>query len=135
MVVGEVTEWMVNAFSDNLIQIFQQQGTKLRRTTRERSVTGAVDFWERIGKTAAVKKLVRHSDTPQIDTPHSRRMVAPADWEWADLIDKQDDYRVLTDPRSEYVKAGAWLWGVRSTRQLSADSTLTPRLEIMAGSR
>lgn len=93
----------VSQFKDNVTMLYQQDGSKLRGNVRERSVTGSSDFWDLLGPTAAVKKTTRHGDTPQVDTPHSRRMVVPVDYEWADLIDKQDDYRIiLTDLKSSY---------------------------------
>ena len=46
------------------------------------------------------ERVSRHSDTPQIDTPHSRRRVSMSDYEWADLIDQQDRVRTLIDPTS-----------------------------------
>lgn len=93
----------VSQFKDNVTALYQQAGSKLRGTVRERAVTGAADFWDLLGPTAAIKKTTRHADTPQVDTPHSRRMVVPVDYEWADLLDKQDDYRIiLTDLKSSY---------------------------------
>lgn len=92
----------VSQFKDNVTMLYQQPGSRLRGTIRERPVSGASDFWDLVGPTAAVKKTTRHSDTPQVDTPHSRRMVVPVDYEWADLIDKQDIYRILIDPQSAY---------------------------------
>jgi hypothetical protein len=53
----------------------------------------------------------RHADTPQIDTPHSRRRVSLADYEWADLIDNADKVRLLIDPTSSYAKAAAAAMG------------------------
>jgi hypothetical protein len=92
----------VNQYKDNVTMLYQQAGSKLRGTVRERPVTGASDFWDLLGPTAAIKKTVRHADTPQVDSQHTRRMVVPEDWEWADLIDKQDLYRILIDPESSY---------------------------------
>lgn len=95
------TAW-VNQYKDNVTALYQQQGSKLRGTVLERTVTGQADFWDQLGPTAAVKKTVRGSDTPRVDSPHSRRMVVPTDYEWADLVDKQDIYRILIDPQSAY---------------------------------
>lgn len=95
------TAW-VNQYKDNVTALYQQKGSKFRGNVRERSVTGASDFWDLLGPTAAIKKTTRHADTPQVDTPHTRRMVVPVDYEWADLIDKQDIYRILIDPQSAY---------------------------------
>lgn len=104
---SHISEAYVQQFADNVYFLFQQMGTKLRGTTREQRCVAAKDSWQRIGPVTAVKKTVRHGVTPQIDTPHSRRMIDLADWEWADLIDKQDVYRVLIDPQSAYTQQGA----------------------------
>jgi hypothetical protein len=59
-------------------------------------------FFDRLGATAAVLKSVRHGATPIVDSPHSRRAVVMADYEWADLVDQQDEIRILIDPKSQY---------------------------------
>jgi hypothetical protein len=53
----------------------------------------------------------RHDDTPQIDTPHSRRRVSLVTSRWADLIDKADTVRTLIDPQSPYAMNAAWSAG------------------------
>jgi len=42
--------------------------------------TGASDFWDQLGPTAAIKKTTRHSDTPQVDTPH------PGAWSFPSIM-------------------------------------------------
>lgn len=54
-----------------------------------------------------MQRSSRHQDTPLVTTPHSRRQVALADYEWADLIDNQDKVRMLADPTSTYAQAAA----------------------------
>ena len=44
----------------------------------------------------------RHSDTPLMNTPHSRRRVTAAPYNWADLIDTSDKLRILFDPTGPY---------------------------------
>ena len=63
--------------------------------------------FEQIGKAAAVQKVSRHSDTPLVETPHSRRMVTLTSYEWADLVDDADKIRMLIDPASTYARAAA----------------------------
>jgi len=100
-----ISEVHVRQFKDNLTMLYQQTQSRLRGTVMERSVTGEVDFWDRVGVTNAQQKLTRHTDTPQIDTPFSRRMCTVGDWHTGDLIDKQDVIRVLTDPTSPTTQA------------------------------
>ena len=60
-----------------------------------------------VGVTAAQLRTSRHGDTPQIDTPHSRRRLSLADYECADLVDDVDKVRMLVDPTSSYARAAA----------------------------
>lgn len=106
-----ITEAFVQQFGANVFHLSQQKGSRLRGAVRQESQTGESQFFDRIGKVSAVKKAGRHSSTPQLDTPHSRRMVTLEDYEWADLIDKQDKVRMLNDPASEYVMAAMWAMG------------------------
>ena len=46
-----------------------------------------------------------------METPHARRMVTMATYEYADLIDDPDKVRTLTDPTSSYARAAAMAMG------------------------
>jgi len=86
-------------------------GSLLRDKVRVESVVGKNAFFDQVGSVTAQLKVSRHSDTPQIDTPHSRRRVSLADYEFADLIDQQDKVRLLIDPTSSYAQAAAMAMG------------------------
>lgn len=101
----------VKQFGQNVWHLAQQKGSKLRNSVRNESVKGDSRFFDRIGSTTAVIKAGRHSNTPQIDSEHSRRMVTLKSYEWADLIDKADKVRMLIDPTNEYVMAAMWAMG------------------------
>lgn len=107
----EVDKAFVQQFSANLIHLAQQRGSKLAGTVMRKDVTGKYAHFDRLGATSAQKRTTRHGDTPLIDTPHSRRRVGLDDYEWADLIDQQDEVRMLIDPKSAYAQAGAWALG------------------------
>jgi len=94
-----------------VFRLAQQKGSRLRGAVKSETVTGTSHYFERIGATAAQVRTTRHSNTPQIDTPHSRRKVTLADYDWADLIDQEDKVRMLISPQSEYAKAGAYAMG------------------------
>lgn len=103
-----ITNAFVNQYKSNVIQLAQQKGSRLESKVRvERDVNSNQYFFERLAKAAAVKKVSRHSDTPQLDSNHDRRMVTLVDYEWADLIDKEDKVRILINPESEYAIAAA----------------------------
>ena len=107
----QITTSFVNQYATNVLMLSQQKGSRLRNTTRNEPVTGKNAFIERIGTVAAVKRTSRHADTPQLDTPHSRRRVSLVDYDWADLIDDLDKVRLLIDPTSPYAQAGSWAMG------------------------
>jgi len=86
----------------------QQQGSRLRPFVRNETIRGKSSFFDRIGKMEAAQKAGRHSNTPQTDTPHTRRMLTTLDFEIADLIDDQDKVKMLGDPQNEYLMAQVW---------------------------
>ena len=108
---SQVTTAFVQQYSANIQMLSQQMGSLLRDKVRLESVVGKNAFFDQVGKVTAVLKTSRHSDTPQIDTPHARRRVSLADYEFADLIDQQDKVRLLIDPTSSYAQAAAMAMG------------------------
>jgi hypothetical protein len=108
---NQITTAFVQQYSSNVQMLSQQMGSLLRGVVDVESVVGKNAFFDQVGKTTAVLRTSRHSDTPQIDTPHSRRRVSLADYEWADLIDNADKVRLLIDPTSSYAKAAAAAMG------------------------
>jgi len=108
----EVNKAFAQKFRDSFIHLVQQKGSRLREYIRVNTdVQGKYDHFDRLGNTSAQKITSRHSDTPLIATPHSRRRVSMEDYNWADLVDKADKVRMLADPTSEYMKAGVWAMG------------------------
>ncbi len=107
----EITTPFVDAFKSNVIHLVQQRGSRLAGLVRREDVNGKRYPFERIGAVAARKRTSRHSDTPRMDTPHSRRWVSLADYDWADLVDDEDKARLLISPESEYAMTGAWALG------------------------
>lgn len=119
----QITEARVLQFNANVFHLSQQKGSRLQDKVRKESQRGKAQFFDRIGQVEATKRVGRHSSTPQMDTPHSRRMVTIEDYEWADLVDDQDKIRMLFDPTSEYAMAAAWAFG-RSKDSVIIDAAL-----------
>jgi hypothetical protein len=107
----QITTAFVEQYSANVLQLSQQRGSRLRAAVRVEPVTGKNAFIDSIGAVTAQRRTARHADTPQLDTPHSRRRVSLADYDWSDLIDDLDKVRLLADPTSPYALAGAWAMG------------------------
>jgi hypothetical protein len=108
---SQITTAFVQQYSANIQMLSQQMGSLLRDNVRVESVVGKNAYFDQVGSVTAQVKTSRHSDTPQIDTPHSRRRVSLADYEFADLIDQQDKVRLLIDPTSSYAQAAAMAMG------------------------
>ena len=81
----QITTAFVNQYSSNVQLLSQQMGSLLRSAVDVETVNGDKAFFEQVGSAAAEEKTTRNSDTPLMDTPHSRRMVTLADYEYADL--------------------------------------------------
>jgi len=104
---SQITTSFVEQYSSNVALLSQQLSSKLRSSVDVETITGSSAYFEQIGATAATLRTSRHGDTPQIDTPHSRRKLSLADYEWADLIDDADKVRALVDPTSVYARNAA----------------------------
>jgi len=101
----------------------QQKGSLLRGSVDVETVVGNNAFFEQVGSATAQKRVSRHSDTPQLDTPHAKRRVSLVDYEYADLIDQQDKVRTLIDPTSAYANAAAFALGRSMDDEIIAAAT------------
>lgn len=107
----EITKAQVQQFSDNLIMLAQQKGSRLRDRVSSKVVTGNAAYFERLGPTEVLVRTSRHSASPMVDTPHSRRMVTINSYEWGDAVDKQDEVRMIIDPKGPYSQNAAYAFG------------------------
>ena len=107
----QITTAYVQQYSANVQLLSQQMGSRLRDAVRLETVVGKNAFIDQIGSVTAQLRSSRHADTPQIDTPHQRRRLSIASYEFADLIDDQDKVRMLIDPTSSYAQAAAAAMG------------------------
>ena len=101
----------VNQYRNNISLLVQQKGSRLRPFVRVEPQNAEFEFYDRIGATEAVEITGRHQDTPLISTPHDRRRVSLRDYDWADLIDRQDRLRMLIDPTSAYALNAVFAMG------------------------
>ena len=104
---SQITTSFVEQYSSNVALLSQQLGSKLRSSVDVETVVGKNAFFEQLSATSAALRTSRHGDTPQVDTPHSRRRVSLVDYEYADLIDNQDKVRTLID--NLFVSITNWL--------------------------
>jgi hypothetical protein len=121
----QITTAFVEQYSSNIQMLSQQKGSLLRDKVRLESVVGKNAFFDQVGSVTATVRSSRHSDTPQADTPHSRRRVTLVDYEFADLIDDLDKVRMLADPTSSYAMAAAYAMGRAMDDNIIAAATGT----------
>lgn len=104
----EISVAEVEQFRSNVIHLAQQKTSRLWSFVQLKdNVKGKAEYFERIGKSKMRKRTTRHPDSPQMDTPHSRRKVSLATTDWGDFVDTADMHRVLIDPVSAYTASAS----------------------------
>jgi hypothetical protein len=129
----QITTAFVEQYSSNIQMLSQQKGSLLRDKVRLESVVGKNAFFDQVGSVTATVRSSRHSDTPQADTPHSRRRVSLVDYEFADLIDDLDKVRMLVDPTSSYALAAAYAMGRAMDDAIIAAATGSANTGVAGG--
>lgn len=103
-----ITVASVQQYRANVELLLQQEGSRLRDKVMTGSHTGkAASIVEQFGEATAQAKTGRHSDTPLLDLTQDKRWVHPTDYEWATLIDTQDQLRSIVDLNSPIARAGS----------------------------
>lgn len=106
-----ITTSLTNGYRSNVELLLQQKGAKIVRTVRRENQMNEFEFFDRLKPTTANEITDRHGDTVLVNTVHDRRRVHLRDFDWADLIDRQDDVRSLADFTSPYAMNGAMALG------------------------
>ena len=90
------------------MQLAQQKYSKLMGVAYVKpNVSGKVFYQDQIGKWAMETKASRNVQTPNNDPTLSRRMATMVDYHDNRLLDRGDELRMLSDPRSAYTIAAA----------------------------
>jgi len=100
----QITTAFVQQYHDLVERLLQQFNSKFRNAVRVESQQGEQAYWEQIGSVEAEEVFTRYADSPQMDTPHARRMVTLRQWDVGDYIDRFDRVKLLIDPSSTYVQ-------------------------------
>ncbi len=100
------------AYGRNIMQLAQQKYSKLVNYVFMRpNVTGKTFFQDRIGEWSMSVKGGRNVATPNNDPSLSRRRGTLVDYHDARLLDRGDELRCISDPRSAYTIAAAGALG------------------------
>lgn len=93
-------------YSENIMQLAQQKMAKLWYPSYQKTnVRGKNVFQDQIGEWTMSKKTGRHPATPSSDPRLARRMVVMDAFHDAVLLDRSDELKVISDPRSAYTIA------------------------------
>lgn len=102
----EIPTHYVKQFSAGIRLLQQQMPSRFGEAVDvEPGVVGDRAFFDQVDSVEMVDITDRHGDTQINDTPHRRRMVTMFPAERADLIDRADVRRVLTNPQSAYSRS------------------------------
>ena len=97
----DITNAFVQQYSENVLVLSQQKGSKLRNSvTVETGVKGQFAFKDQVGATTYNTVISRNGDSPLNQTPFSRRRAQMVGRDWGDLVDKLDEVQMLIDPTS-----------------------------------
>ena len=96
------------AYSQNIMQLAQQKYSKLMNTVYMKpNVRGKTFFQDQIGEWAMETKGSRNTQTPNNDPNLARRMGVMIDYHDNRLLDRGDELKSISDPRSAYTIAAA----------------------------
>lgn len=123
-----LTTHYVQQYSTNVQLLLQQQGSKLRNAVTLGSYTGkAASPVDQIGKVEMQSVTSRFSPMGRVDAPTDRRWVYPSDFDLPQLIDSFDKLRLITDPKSSYVRNAVMAAGRQFDRLICSAFTGTAK--------
>lgn len=96
------------AYGANIMQLAQQKYSKLLNTVYVKpNVRGKTFFQDQIGQWSMETKGGRNTQTPNNDPVLGRRMGTMVDYHDNRMLDRGDELRTISDPRSAYTIAAA----------------------------
>lgn len=103
-----ITVASVQQYKANVELLMQQEVALLRPLVTTDSYVGkAASVVEQFGEATAQERTGRHADTPNLAVTQDKRWVHPVDYEWATLLDKQDQLRSIVELSNPLARAGA----------------------------
>ncbi len=97
----------IQTYERNVRHLSQQGISRLRPFVMERGEHSAKHNWDRMGKADVSTKTSRGMQTPDNQTPISRRVSTPITKNVGDLVGKEDIVQMLIEPNSNFAMAHA----------------------------
>lgn len=105
-----------------MIQSLSQQ-VKARFVSRVRpeTIVGAkAKSFDLLAEAESQESTIRHGDTPLNEIEHTRRWVSMTDTDTGTLLDKQDEWKMLLDPKNKYTQHQAFELGRKQDDKIIA---------------
>lgn len=114
-----IEEHHVLKYADDVQMAYQQDGSRLREcVTLKSGITGKAFSTNDIGIVEAVTKDSRHEQHAHQDPEHTVRWGNLVYYYNSIMMDRDDDARVLADPKNQYVMSNASSLGRRADRTI-----------------
>ncbi len=123
----------VQTFYGNLIHLSQQKDHRLTGAYRYKDLRAEAANFDRLAKVGMTEYTDNHGDSPVNDAPFSRRKLTPKNYEWGDIVDRKNIVRMLMDPTSDLVMAGAAAVN-RQKDQMLIDASTGNAVAVSGGS-
>lgn len=103
-----VTQSFIDLWNDEVHQVYQQEGSKLRQACRVvTGVVGSRHQFHKIGSVVAQQGKTRHLDFTSLDPSHDTPVATLQDFYAPIYIDRLDEVKTNADLRREYVYTSA----------------------------
>lgn len=104
----QITTARSREFEDAIRLVAMQEDLRFPGASGDQpTVTGKDHAFDFVGSVELTELLTRHGDTPQQDTPHTRRLVTPRTFVNSDLVATPDRLQMMSDPEGSYVRTMA----------------------------
>jgi hypothetical protein len=94
----------IETFEDNVRHLAQQMPSRLMSKVMVKSVQSSAHNWERLGSTEFSAKGGSRQNTPENDSPWSRRVSQPATYNDGDTVEHSDIVQMLIEPKGNLVQ-------------------------------
>jgi hypothetical protein len=108
---SSIDQAFVLEFGRNVTHLGQQMESRTMKAARVKYASADKFHWERLASANMAAKASRLAATPVLNIAHSKRVATGSTFSWGEALDANDAARILIDPRSDYVKAGASAYG------------------------
>ncbi len=124
----QVSKAEVQGYSSSVNHISQQEGTLLQSTVDvETGLVGIRHTFQQLGKVVATAPTGRHSNTPLSNPDHPNRVMDMVEREVGQLLDKNDEPKILINPSNKYTQTAGMALGVAKDIEIirAFDATTT----------